>query len=103
MRCIALVTHALCNAALLRAPPTLLQATTVSAEAGNSALPFLLYVRHGTLELYVGAPRLMLVQTTRYGTYPQAAGQVGFAVQGGSAALQVSGLRAWKMNLAVLP
>ena len=69
-------------------------------------LPFLLYLRHGTLELYVqsqeqGREELMLVQTTSYGKYPQARGAVGFAVQGagGGAELKVSGMQAWAMNL----
>ena len=83
------------------AAKTCLPATTVTAKPGP--LPFLLYVRHGTLELYVGTP-LMLVQTTRYGKYPQARGRVGFAVEAAPGVeLKVSELKAWKMNLAVLP
>eukprot|EP00935_MAST-01C_sp_MAST-1C-sp1_P002520 g2520.t1 len=78
-----------------------LPATTVTVKAG-AELPFLLYARHGTLELYAGSPP-MLVQTTVYGKYPQARGAVGFAVGGGSsgAQLEISGIEAWALNLAV--
>jgi hypothetical protein len=85
-------------------PKTCGVATTVSVKPGR--LPFLLYLRHGTLELYVqsqeqGSEELMLVQTTSYGKYPQARGAVGFVVQGveGGAELNVNGLQAWAMNL----
>ena len=80
---------------------TCLPATTVAVEACPS-LPFIAYFRHGTFELYVGTP-LMLVQTTVYGTYPQAHGAVGFAVEGpGAAGVKIAGLQAWKMNLKAM-
>jgi hypothetical protein len=92
-------------------PKTCGVATTVSAQPGR--LPFLLYLRHGTLELYVqpgssnsssnSEELLLLVQTASYGKYPQARGAIGFVVQGaaegGGAELKVSDLQAWAMNL----
>ena len=78
---------------------TCLPATFVSASSGVGELPFLLYLRHGTLELYAGSP-LMLVQTSVYGDYPQASGSVGFAIEGERGVqLKVAKLKAWQMNL----
>ena len=78
---------------------TCLPATTVSASPGS--LPFLLYCRHGTMELYVG-DALLLVQTTVYGKYPQALADVGFAIEGtAEAKMEISDLKAWSLNLEV--
>jgi hypothetical protein len=69
----------------------------VTAKAGK--LPFLLYCRHGTLELYVGAT-LMLVQTTVYGVSPQASGKIGFAMEGSAGTqLKVSEVNARVLDL----
>ena len=76
---------------------TCLPATTTGVSAG--AHPFMLFARHGTFELYVGEP-LMLVQTMTYGTYPVAKARLGLAVQGDGG--RVGGLKAWGMSLTAL-
>jgi len=55
------------------------------------------YLRHGTFELYVGVP-LMLVQTMTYGTYPVASGKVGLATINDTAA-RFESVKAWEMSL----
>ena len=54
-------------------------------------------MRHGTFELYVGEP-LMLVQTMTYGQYPVAKGKVGLAAINDTAA-RFEMVKAWKMSL----
>ena len=72
-----------------------LPATTTAVAEGSH--PFLFYARHGTFELYVGEP-LMLVQTMTYGTYPVTKGQLGVAAAGGGSVV-FDGLEAWKLSL----
>ena len=62
------------------------------------AHPFLLQARHGTVDVYVGTP-LMLVQTWLYGTYPQAKSRFGL-VANGTGTASLTQLSAWPMNLA---
>ena len=51
------------------------------------------------MELYAGEG-MMLVQTTVYGQYPQARGDIGFAVEAGEGVeVLVSDLKAWSLNL----
>lgn len=77
---------------------TCLPATSVTVAPGQQ-FPFLLYCRHGTLELYAGEP-LMLVQTSVYGIYPQARGRVGLAFEAAmGTTLKASSLEAWKLDL----
>ena len=77
------------------APVVCLPATKTGVQQGRH--PFLFYARHGTFELYVGDP-LMLVQTMTYGTYPVARAKVGFAAAGPSA-LGFEQVRVWTMNV----
>ena len=58
---------------------------------------FLVHARHGTVDVYVGSPR-MLVQTWRYGVYPQAAAAFGL-VANGTAKASLEQLQAWAMSL----
>ena len=69
-------------------------AATVTGVSSGSH-PFLLFARHGTFELYVGEP-LMLVQTMTYGDYPVAKARLGLAAKSGASASQ---LEAWHMSL----
>ena len=73
---------------------TCMPATTTGVASG--AHDFLLFARHGTAELYVGSP-LMLVQTMTYGVYPVSAARLGVAVNGTGG--HVEGMRAWAMSL----
>ena len=97
------------------------QPATPTSVPADRWLGFVLLFRHGTFELYiqngggggeegggkrsVGADRmsdtdLLLVQTSRYGTYPQAAASVGFAVSGPAGSrLELDSLEAWEMSL----
>ena len=59
--------------------------------------------RHGTFELYVGTP-LLLVQTMTYGTYPVAAAKLGVAAMTNAEAdapASFEELAAWEMSLEV--
>ena len=70
----------------------------MAAVATAAPLDFVALFRHGTFELYLGAP-LLLVQTSTYGTYPVTAAKVGFAGNGTSATAIWQDLKAWHMSL----
>ena len=83
------------------------EAATLTGVAAGSRSPFLLFLRRGIFELYVGVP-LRLVQTFTYGVYPVARARVGLAVYGrGNEVVDDSAVRrereevvrAWRMSL----